>query len=366
MKNVGIITFHRAENYGSALQAYALNKYIQTTYDTKVETIDYFNKVQESMYKFFQANTSPLNIIRNLHTLLYYKSLKKKKVAFQNFISDNIPLSEFHGDDYKKLQQYAHKYDACICGSDQIWNIHCADQDSVYFLSFATNNKKIAYAPSLGPIIYGKEETDVFKKYLFSFKSLSVREEDAALFLKNILPNPVKIVADPVFLLSKEHWESIASCPIKKKYILCYFIGDDPGMRNFAKKVQKTTGLPVIVILKNLRDIRYRFNAYYSGGPLEFLGLIKNAEYVITSSFHAIAFSIIFRKNFWGFAGNTLNPNNRIINICNITDLKERILDAKNWRTCNYDKNIDYDRVKHKLDNFIRHSKTFIENALSD
>lgn len=362
--NIGIITYHRAENYGSVLQAYALNKYIKNINSKfHVETIDYYNETQEKMYNLFQSNSSIMNIIRNIHTLLNIKALKNKKKAFKKFISIHISLSETIGNDTNKLKQYAQKYDICICGSDQIWNIHCDDQDINYFLSFSTNSRKVAYAPSLGINQFSEEENKIFKKYISNFDALSVREDIGAKYLENIIQRPIEVVAAPVFLLKKEEWQNIAANPIKEKYILCYFIGDTPGLRDFAQKVQKESGYKAIVILKNLRDIKYGFTSYYEGGPSEFIGLIKNAEYIITTSFHAVAFSLIFHKLFWVFTGSSSKPNSRITNICGIVGLKSRILDSNNWKSCKYNETINYTPVDEKIEKYRQHSINYLKKA---
>lgn len=364
---IGIITYHRAENYGSVLQAYALNKYIRDLdQEYEVETIDYYNENQAEMYSLFQPNTCIMNIIRNFHTLLNKHALLRKKASFQKFILEYIPLSINFSNNIENLTQYANNYTICICGSDQIWNTHCQDQDSNYFLSFASHSYKIAYAPSLGITQFNAEDESIFKKYLPSFNALSVREKIGADYLQNLIQKPITVVADPVFLLEKSQWEIIAKPNLyKKKYILCYFIGDIPGMRDFAKTVEKATGYRAIVILKNLRDIKYHFYPLYSTGPLEFLGLIQNAEYIITSSFHAVAFSIIFKKKFWVFTGDIQKPNSRIINICNVCNLKSRILTSKTWRECLYDAPINYTSVEKKLELYRQHSIQFLkENIL--
>lgn len=91
---IGIITYHRAENYGSVLQAYALNKYIRDlNKQYEVETIDYYNQAQMEMYTLFQPNTCIMNIVRNIHTLLNKHALLQKKASFQKFIEQYIPLS---------------------------------------------------------------------------------------------------------------------------------------------------------------------------------------------------------------------------------------------------------------------------------
>ena len=97
-----------------------------------------------------------------------------------------------------------------------------------------------------------------------------------------------------------------------------------------------------------MRDIKYGFTSYYEGGPSEFIGLIKNAEYIITTSFHAVAFSLIFHKLFWVFTGSSSKPNSRITNICGIVGLKSRILDSNNWKSCKYNETINYTPVDEK------------------
>lgn len=365
--NIGIITYHRAENYGSALQAYALNKYIRNlNSEFKVETIDYYSDIQKGMYKIFQPNNSLMNFVRNIHSLIYYKPLVNKKKKFDNFINKYIPLSINIGSDTNQLVEYSKKYNICICGSDQIWNLHCADQDENYFLSFVSNSTKVSYAPSLGLNSFSDEENNIFKKHLRDFKYISVREKSGANYLQNILNRTIETVADPVFLLTKEEWSEISKKTITEKYILCYFIGDSKGLREFAKKVQKETGYKAIVILKNLRDIKYSFSPYFDVGPLEFLGLIQNAEFIITTSFHAVAFSILFNKKFWVFTGNKYSPNDRIYNICEITSLRNRILTSENCLKCNINESINYNIVNEKIKEYRTNSIKYINKVINN
>lgn len=211
--NIGIITYHRAENYGSVLQAYALNKYIKNINSKfHVETIDYYNETQEKMYNLFQSNSSIMNIIRNIHTLLNIKALKNKKKAFKKFISIHISLSETIGNDTNKLKQYAQKYDICICGSDQIWNIHCDDQDINYFLSFSTNSRKVAYAPSLGINQFSEEENKIFKNIYL----ILMHYQCAKILVPSILRIFYRSRSRPCIPFKKEEWQNIAANPIKE------------------------------------------------------------------------------------------------------------------------------------------------------
>ena len=132
---IGIITFHRAENYGSVLQAYALNRYIRNIKPgAEVEEIDYESDIQKDIYRILIAPKSILGCARYIHSLLTYKALVRKKRRFTNFIMEHIPLSDVHGNlCANELKQYATKYDSLICGSDQIWNVRCTDSSEYNF-----------------------------------------------------------------------------------------------------------------------------------------------------------------------------------------------------------------------------------------
>lgn len=372
--NIGIITYHRAENYGSALQAYALNKTIQLlNKNYKVETIDYSNSIQQAIYKIFHPIHGIMDIARNFHSLIYYRSLQKKKTRFQSFINQYIPLSNFNGSDKKRLKEYASKYDIVICGSDQIWNIHCWDFDESYMLDFVNSPTiKISYAPSLGLSSFSDRESMLYKKYLHDFSFISVREQQGADFLKCILNRDIKVVLDPVFLLSAKQWNDIAtnaaSMSLPSQYILCYFIGEISGMRKFAKRLSKQTNLPIILIIKNLRDI-FSFNkTRFSAGPLEFIHLILNAKYVVTDSFHAVSFSLLFHKIFWVFTANGIEgekkPNARIEHILSLSNLNDRNMNVSNYMNkINLDLNFQYsDTIIEKYRN---DSLEYLKQALN-
>lgn len=369
--NIGIITFHRAENYGSALQAYALNTFLRTKYSNDiVETIDYQNIEQYRIYRLFQPIYSIMDVVRFVHTLLYVRSLRLRKSRFHKFINESLSLSTYHGNDIDELRKYSQKYSVVICGSDQIWNVRCQDYDACYMLSFVNGALKVAYAPSLGLSAFLKNEENVFKHFLGSFDALSVRETEGALYLSRILHKKVEVVADPVFLLSAEHWRQLEVVPqIKGKYILCYFIGEVSGMRAFAKRVQRETGIKqVIVIIKNLRDIFSGYIPKFDTGPKEFIGLIDGAEYIITDSFHAVAFSLLLHKKFWVFVEigtkASLKPNSRIINILDKTDLMHRMLNDQKSQECLISEPIDFQHVDSVIGQYASHSQNFINDSL--
>ncbi len=364
---VGIITYHRAYNYGSALQNYALSAYLRSE-GVDAVTIDYQNENQKNMYKIFQPIKGAMSVLRNLQSFLYIKDLKLHKRRFDEFLSEHIPLTEKF-DKNEELQVLNDCLDYFICGSDQIWNASCYDFDKSYLLDFVKDKKKcVSFAPSVAIAEIPEEWEIMFKKYVSDYKAVSLRENHGAEFVSKATEKPVSVLMDPVFLLTQEEWNKISVLPkIKKPYIFCYFIGDVRGMRDFAKKMREKTKLPLVVIYKNIRDMAYPNIKMYDSGPKEFLGLIKNAEYVCTNSFHATAFSIIFKKDFWAFTDveKSISSGSRITNIASVFGLEDRVLNYTNMNIVDCKKRIEFtsevERIRVEKSN---EAKSFLKNAL--
>ncbi len=363
----GIITYHRAYNYGSALQNYALNYYLRSE-GVEAFTIDYQNENQENMYKIFQPNNSVMSVLRNIQSLMYLKDLKLHKKKFDSFLSEYIPMTESirSGEELCKLNEVL---DYFICGSDQIWNASCYDFDKSYLLNFVRDKKKcIAYAPSIAIAEIPKDWNAMFKEYICDYKAVSLREKKGADFICEVINKPVPVLPDPVFLLSEQEWSELSVSPdLKKPYIFCYFIGDVRGMREFAKNMRKATKLPLVVVYKNIRDMAYPNKKLYGTGPREFLGLIKNAEYICTNSFHATAFSIIFKKNFWAFTDieHSISAGSRIDNITALFGLENRVLNYTNMDNVNFTEQIVFtDEMIEVRENKAEEAKSFLKNAL--
>lgn len=321
-KRISIITYSRAYNYGSALQTFALNYYLRSL-ENEVKTIDYTTRRQQELYSIFESCNGLFPLLRNIHSLINIFKLYKHKRNFDEFLNTNVPMTQKITDDNSFLS-LNNDFDYFICGSDQIWNVQCDDFDSNYMLSFVKDkNRCIAYAPSLGAGADNNNVKDVIRKYASCFKALSSREVKSADVIEAATQKKVTNVLDPVFLLSSDEWTKVSSnLVIKENYILGYFIGDVKGMRDFASHLSDFMGMPVVVIYKNLRDLKYNFKNYYEAGPAEFVSLVKNAKFIVTNSFHAVSFSLIFKKNFWVFT-ETGTSDTRIpglladVNLCN-------------------------------------------------
>lgn len=366
---IAIITYHRAYNYGSALQAYALNKYLNDT-GVNCKTIDYITERQSDLYRVFERNASLLAICRNVQSLMYLKKLKRHKVRFDNFLSTYLPMTSQQYHTLTELNELSDEFDYFICGSDQIWNPLTADFDSSYLLSFVKNKQKcIAYAPSVAINRIPNEYNELFFDSLQNYKALSTREKSGSDIISNIIGRKCEVAVDPVLLLSQSEWSEIATNIPYKDYILGYYIGDVEGMRTFADKLRNDTGKRVVVIYKNLRDFKYKTVKAYDSGPREFVGLVKNASYVVTNSFHAVVFSLIFKKNFWVFTdvNNPNSSNSRIIDILESVGLSNRILNALIMYEANSKDEIEYnEEIEQSLERLIYSSKEYLREAISN
>lgn len=368
MKTVGIVTIHKINNYGAALQAYALNKFLRNN-NIEAYTIDFITPRVAESYNIYYPVKSIMDIPRNIMCAKYSKKLTLRGKRFEDFLHTKVPMTPKAYFSDEEMEQEDFGYDYYICGSDQIWNTHCTNYRDSFLLSFVKDKSKcISYAASVGESTIIESLVPKFKEELSGFKALSARETQGAQLISDITGRDVKTVVDPVFLLTKHNWEQLlVDIPLKKPYILFYAVhnGDIEGMRDFAKSMRKKLNMPLVVINSNLKDMLYINNKYYEAGPQEFISLIKNAEYVCTNSFHAVAFSSILHTKFWVFASEAgVSTSSRIHSITNILGLTNRVLNRKNSANVNLKEDIDFAQVDKKLQTMVETSKEFLLNAL--
>ena len=305
-KKVGIVTFHMAENFGSVLQAFALEHFL-IHMGCEPEIVNCILKSDMEQYRLFRINLyckRPRALAADI--LYFYRNLKRKK-RFAEFRKRHLIIS---GDMYcagrDELSGLNLKYDAFICGSDQIWNINCTNRFvSEFFLSFAENQKKkIAYAPSMPsavPSVYHKDIKEAIERLDF----VSGREKNTIQYLNGEIGIKKEILhaADPTLLIDSDVY--IREFGLKKcntKYIFVYALEDGKQsirqIADLALKVSEKEGLKIKYIynrtIKKLKKAEYMLGI----GPIGFLDLIYNASYVITNSFHAVVFSIHFQVPF--------------------------------------------------------------------
>lgn len=337
-KKVGIITFHASHNYGSMLQAYALQQ-IVLGMGFDCEIINFRTERQKRMYRpdFFKGG-----IFERLKRLIvqypYIRQLYKKSFLFESFLKNDLILSNKEYATLEELEQETFDYDYFISGSDQIWNTGCFDFDWAYFLPFVKRGKKIAYAPSMGPYpgCYGRKD-DLMRivPLLKEYDSLSVRESGAVDYIHKLFVDEIPIVLDPTLLLSPKQWNALISPDpiIKDDYIFLYSPKFEPLYSTYelAEAISKRYGLKVVLsqVPKYRCTIRRwnNFEIRADVGPKQFLNLCKYAKLVCCDSFHAVVFSILLQKPFIVFNGM---EDSRIANFLNLTGLQSRNIESIN------------------------------------
>ena len=326
---IGILTYHRAPNYGSALQAYALSRYLNDR-GQSAQVIDYHSPGQDTLLRLYTPARSLSGIGRNLYAFRHRRAFRRKQERFESFRRDYLPLSATEYTDSSDLAECNDQYDRFVCGSDQIWNPLCTDFTDAYLLRFVAQKQRcVSYAASLALESLPEAFSSLFFESLRDFAALSMRESQGAQVIQELVGREVSVVPDPVLLLSADEWRRILPPrQIKKKYIFCYYIGDTPGMRRYARDLRRATGYELVMVNRNLRELFYTCKKCYDAGPLEFLSLLAHSEFVCTNSFHAVMFSLIFQKNFRAFvAGGKTSSRSRIDHIAARMGLADRVTD---------------------------------------
>lgn len=361
MKKIATITFHNSDNYGAIFQTKALQVAIENLgYETEI--IDYICKNKVNMYKVYNWD-SERSLIKNLYHLsnIPYKYIKKSKVS--NFASEQCKVSNKKYYSSEEMNELENEYELVVTGSDQVWNYMNTKFDKAYFLDFIKDsNKKMSYAASFALTEIEEKYSLEYKQLLEKIKYLSVRETEGQKIL-NQFNLKGEVVLDPTLLLSKEVWNNIAETKeTKEKYILLYTLNNSKDIKNYAKKLSEKTGLKVIKICGGIIDYLGPFKVKLAN-PKEFISLINNAKYIVTDSFHGVAFSINLNKDFYFYRGKTLKTHSRIDNLLRICNLEERsIEDIK----CLDLSNIDYNEVNLLLDKEKKSSINFLSNSIKN
>lgn len=357
-KKVGIITIHDADNYGSVLQAFATQEVIEKLgYDASI--IDHTCKKISNEYGIKRI-LSQKNIKSLIETIIRMTILCRARMKFKKFRKNYYKVQ-----DEKSVIDSQDEFCKFVVGSDQVWNDKITGFDKAYFLDFVNDNKKkVSYASSFGLTKLNEEKIEEYKKQLMDFEHIAVREEQAVTLVKELTGREVKTVLDPTLLISKKEWEErIPKAKVAEHYILCYQIAYSQSLVDFAQDLAKKTNKKVISIQGSMR---HKFNAEYiwNAGPLEFVNLFLNADYIVTNSFHGTAFSINFNKNFFTeMLPSFEKTSSRLESILNLFHLRDRqIINGKNE---NMLKDIDYTEQNKILEAQKQESieilKTFLE-----
>lgn len=358
----GIITFHRAINYGAVLQTYALQAVLNKN-GMDAEVIDYACEYLEKYYKAFYVSDNTIKGF--VSAILYYPIRKQRIKKFQLFKERYISISTKRNVCKQELRDIEKNYDYIITGSDQVWNPEQTGNDTTYFLDFVAPGKKISYAASLGTSEPNQHQIEIYKKYIEGYKQISIREKESALYLEKLLKKEILTVVDPVFLVSKTDWVKIAGnqAKIKKPYIFVYCL-HEKSCYHYAEILAKKA--KIIVSIPNSLKVKINGKKDFTAGISDFLNYICYADYVITDSFHASAFSIIFEKQFnivMKQIKKTLNG--RLIELAKKYEIENCVIynidDVKRLGT-----KIVYDCISKKKDEDVAEAMKFLENIERD
>jgi hypothetical protein len=358
---IGILTYHRSHNFGAVLQAYAIKTYIASL-GYNAEFIDYWPQYHEDMYalwswnNFFHISIKSKVKMFIIFLFTFLRKAKRRKLFFE-FIDEYIVPRQFDTTDC---------YDLVIYGSDQIWRYQqhpsYRGYNKVYFGDDTVHAKRrISFSASMSDIRSDEETKFFFKEHLRNFDALSVRESAVREFVQPLTTQEVRQTIDPVFLLDKEQWAILARPrQFAGDYILLYNLLSDGNAVKIAERLSELNKIPVVLIKGAVSPITQR-NERYIIGPKEFLSLIKYAAVVVTSSFHGMAFSLVFQKDFYV----SMNRNTgRVQSLLEIIGLEKRFVTGVS--KFEPDTTINYHYINERLEAYKTQSKNYLDSELKN
>ena len=356
---VGILTFHRADNYGAVLQALALQEAINQL-GAEGLIVDYYPHYMR--ISNYMISTQTVGMF--LRSVRNFPSKYKRHCAFNKFRKNWLNIIGNNLDNFQ-IESVSDMVDMLALGSDQIWNPNITNGvDPVYYGKIGEKSMKaFSYAASVGVSALTDDEKNIISKYASDLNRISVRELEVLELLK--LPNGT-VVCDPVLLHANDFWRNkLKLSTIHEKYILIYALTGYKETYDMARLLEKETGLRVIEI-RNTMSYKKEIpgeKILRSISPEEFVELFDNATYVITDSFHGTAFSIIFEKDV--FVIPNKEKGGRMISLMNQLKLTNRIIDSPDKVSINtINQSVDMNYMKRKRDELRLKSLEFLRDSI--
>ena len=367
---IGIITWFTGPNYGTNLQAIALQYYLRSR-GNEVNLINYevpavnVTKDKKSFIRkvLYQPKKYAIKFAMNRYK---YQIAERDRKLRNSITTKCILTPEIKTID--ELIKICNEFDLLICGSDQIWNPNWYDK--FYFADYTgITATRISYAPSMGVNAIPDSVVAEIQHGLKQFKAVSVREEKAAELLAPYLEDKPQVVVDPTLLLTSKEWLDIFpdDCCKGNDYVFAFFLNDEKKHIEATKKFAKRLNYKLILVPYKGATYLQKADIRADAGLEDMLNLIRNAKYVITDSFHITVFSIIHRKQFYTFQrfkeDEFTSQNVRVTNLLNMVDLSERLIPYLSTKIDMLD-DINYDGHIEKLNIEIKKSKEFLKNSI--
>lgn len=355
---IGIITFHRALNYGAVLQAYASYSYLKEL-GYEVEIVDYCAKYmmeQNNLFSWYYFNSRKGALSKFKYVVsrpFRYVKWKKTKKKFADFRSTYLNIQG--GVKFKDMHNFQSKFDCIIYGSDQIWQKFLTNHslfEPIFWGQNISVKKKIAYAASMGSLSILEPSDDIkIQKYLLSFSEIMVRESDLAQKVRS-LGFSAKLVCDPVFLLSREQWMNLtfkSELQLPKQYIFVHIVQGSSLIEKIVELIANEMKIPVVTI-ESLSKVNKKSKVE------DFLKCISNASMVITTSFHCTAFSVIFKRPFLTMGASS----NRVRTMLDEFGLTQHFVEKESEGLIERAQSkVDYEKTV-----YVTSSKQYLENSL--
>lgn len=384
----GIIThYYKSKNLGGLLQAYAVVKILERM-GIKSEQICYDNSIQNHYSKIVKLSRIVFSSNNNKKKILKRIIKAKNRPKITNDLQSKLKLQD---DLFREFETYIphsetvynintiHKanveYDGFVTGSDQVWHPALLAHDA-YFLSFVDRGKNaIPLSVSMGVATLSSYESKLFSSQIKKLSNISVREESLKNIISNLSKTPCSVILDPTLMLSQNDWLNISNKSIlpNEQYVFSYFLGNCAWQRETVQKYAEKRGVKIIdipFIMRSIRESDSHFvsESHWDIGPREFIAMINNAMCVFTDSFHAVAFSVNFQKNFYvfdrdGFSGKE-SMNSRVIDFLDKINLSERRIESPIQELTSEE--INYKNVIHLLNSYRNDFNNWIGSQLKE
>lgn len=377
---VSLCTPYKVDNYGTKLQAYAVQEKIKSL-GYEVEIVNFDRRSDHRIIKLLKryANKEYLRgklrkkTDLRMSNALMSANLVVRRDAINSFDKSHYRLTPLIRG-YSNLCRYAEQCEAVICGSDQIW-LPGSINNPTTTLEFTPDTcKRIAFAPSFGISNVPNNRKKEYTKFLREFDSLSVREIRGAEIIKELTGKDVPVVLDPTLSVEPCIWDKLANegrNHIHEPYMFCYFLGATEKHRFEARKIADRMGLKIVTMphFKEYvpADEECADVCLYDVTPCDFVKMIREADYVCTDSFHATVFSILNHKRFMTFerfkATSANSANSRIYSLLGQLNLLEHIW-SESTISNQEDAIPDYQSVDQILSDLRKRTTDYLEQAL--
>ena len=366
---IGLVTYNNY-NYGSSLQCYATQRYLDKTGNECVLIEKKESRMHALAEKlrliFVNCLISPgsIKLIKKQITAQSSKSLTLSKESLKavfRFKKNRIISEKYTNTELKKIA-HSSRYDYFFSGSDQVWNGARTDNYDLFFLRFAPKEKRVAWAPSFGGEEITKYNRSRYKKYIGDYFMLSVREKSGEKLIHELTGRESEVLCDPVMLLSGEEWRNQyrnnTQISIQKSYVLAFFI-DEPSEKaiSFMQSICKDNTEIISFGYEYEKYNQLPFYRHLDGNPYDFLAIIDHAAFVVTDSYHATVFSALFHTKFAVFERKYTHFQNQSVRILDfLNEIKKTECfepNGINEKTEFYEADSYFERMRIKADEFL-------------